>query len=670
MKELFKQLRAMTWRKSIICAIIVLVIYTAVSGFIDARILPIGLVLIIAYIIAAMVLLRFDLKTDGLVSENSAMLGITMDFVTKLRSPVIIIGFDGTINWYNTAFVAINESHLSSFGKTPADAIDPAFSPQRINQLKEGATFLLNYKGTDYEISGYSLQSNGKNFCMIVFDDRSELVKTKKQLADKNAVVALIVLDNLGDSFTFSQDKYRNATAHIAGLVSEWGKSLDGMVKEYDRDKFIVVFEEKQLQSVLNSKFDILDSIRETELDELTSPITASIGISNIKGSLAEKEDAARNALELALQRGGDQSVLKTAETTEYYGGKTKTVQKKTKIRSRTVAGDLVKHIKQSGNVLIMGHKFSDHDSIASCVAMARIASSYGKTAKIVVNLHDTNLKPIFSKMRGYNYYDGLFTDAPAAQDMIRSDTLLIICDTNNPDLFESREIYENCVSFIIIDHHRKVQEDYILPPKLAYIEPSASSASEMICEIAEYAIPSGSLTKIEAELLFAGIILDTNNFKKNTGVGTFSAALYLRSQGADPNEAQGFFRTNLDEFVYEADIESNISIYRDNIIIATTDIESSDAGQTKVVSSKSADRLLNISGVDAVFVLATVGRDINISARSTDKINVQLVMESLGGGGHFDSAGAFLRDTELSEAVELLKAEINNIIKNKTDNN
>lgn len=668
MKELFKQLRAMTWRKSIICAIIVLVIYTAVCGFIDVKILPIGLVLIIAYIIAALILLRFDLKTDGLVSENSAMLGITMDFVTKLRSPVIIVGSDGTVNWYNTAFVAINESHLSAFGKTPAEAIDAVFSPQRINQLREGATFLMNYKGTDYEISGYSLNSNGKSFCMIVFDDRSELVKTKRLLAEKNAVVALIVLDNLSDSLSFSQDKYRNATAHIAGLISEWGKKLGGMTKEYDRDKFIVVFEEKHLPGILNSKFDILDSIRETDLEELTIPITASIGISNVKGSLAEKEAAARNALELALQRGGDQAVLRTEESTEYYGGKTKTVQKMTKIRSRTVAGELVKHIKQSGNVLIMGHRFSDHDSIASCVAMARIATSYDKPVKIVVNLHDTNLKPVFSKMRGLNYYDELFTDAPSAQDMIRSDTLLIICDTNNPELFESREIYENCVNFIIIDHHRKVQEEYVIAPKLSYIEPSASSASELICEIAEYAIPSGSLTKIEAELLFSGIILDTNNFKKNTGVGTFSAALFLRAQGADPNEAQSFFRTNLDEFVYEADIERNISIYRDSIIIATSDIESDDAGQTKVVSSKSADRLLNISGVDAVFVLATVGRDINISARSTDKINVQLIMEALGGGGHFDSAGAYLRDTELSSAVEMLKTEINKTADKKAE--
>ena len=225
MKELFKQLRAMTWRKSIICAIIVLVVYTAVAGFIDAKILPLGLILIIAYIIAALILLRLDMKTDGLVSENSAMLGITMDFVTKLRSPVVIVGSDGTINWYNNAFVSINESHLSSFGKTPAEAIDPVFTPQRINQLGEGATFTLNYKGTDYEIGGYSINSNGKNFCMIVFGDVSELIRAKKQLADKNAVVALIVLDNLNDSFSFSQDKYRNATARIAGVSLICGNS-------------------------------------------------------------------------------------------------------------------------------------------------------------------------------------------------------------------------------------------------------------------------------------------------------------------------------------------------------------------------------------------------------------------------------------------------------------
>lgn len=666
MKDLLERLRAMAWRKSILCAIAVLVVYTVICGIINPMLIPLGVIIIIIYIAAALILLRRDMLTNGLDSENSAILGITLDFVTNFRSPAVILSPDGTINWYNTAFIQKSESRHSLYGKSAAETINPVFTPSRIEQLKSGATFSLNYNGVDYEVSGYSLNSAGKPYCMIVLDDKSELVNAKRELNEKNAVVAFLVLDNITESLPFSQDKYRSASARVAGIVSEWCKNLGGMIKEYERDRYMLVFEEKHLPGILSSKFDILDSIRETEIETATVPITASIGISNINGSFAEKETAARNALELALQRGGDQAVLRTASSTEYYGGRTKTVQKKTKIRSRVIAGELTDLIKQSGNVIIMGHKFCDHDSIASCVAAARIATFLGKSVKIVINLHDANLKPIFSKLRGLEYYYELFTDAPSAQDMLRSDTLLIICDTNNPELFEARELYENCINYVIIDHHRKVQEEYVIPPKLAYIEPSASSASELISEITEFAMPQGSLTKIEAELLFAGIILDTNNFKKNTGIGTFSAALFLRSQGADPNEAQSFFRTNLDEFLYEADIERNISIYRGNIIIASTDLESDNPSQTKLVSSKTADRLLNISGVEATFVLASVGRNINISARSSGKINVQLILESIGGGGHFDAAGALLRDISLEEATKLLKNSIDSFFDGK----
>lgn len=659
MKDLFEQLRKVTWRKSILCAIAVLVIYTTVCGAINPILIPVGVLIIALYICAALFLLRRDVKTNGLDAENSAILGITLDFVTNFRSPAIILSPEGIISWYNTAFISASESRRSMYGKSAAEIIDSAFTPSRIEQLQSGATFSANYNGTDYEVSGYALNSGGKQYCMIVLENKSELVRALKKLKEENTVIAFVMLDNISETLSFSQDKYRSASARVAGVISEWASGLGGMTKEYDRDKFIVVFEEKSLPGILASKFDILDRIRETEIESLVSPITASIGMSNIGGTVAEKETAARSALELALQRGGDQAVLRTENSTEYYGGKTKTVQKKTKIRSRVIAGELTELIKNSGNVIIMGHKFCDHDSIASCVAVARIATYLKKPVKIVINLHDANLKPVFSKMRGLTYYHELFTDAASAQDMLLSDTLLIICDVNNPKLFEAREIYDNCINYVIIDHHRKVQEEYAIQPKLSYIEPSASSASELVSEIAEYAMPQGSLTKTEADLLLAGIVLDTNNFRKNTGVGTFSSALFLRSQGADPVESQDFFRTTLDEFLYEADIERNITIYRETIIIASTDLASTDSSQTKLVSAKCADRLLNIAGVDATFVLAQVGQNVNVSARSAGKINVQLIVETLGGGGHFDAAGTLLRDISLSEANAMIKNAI-----------
>lgn len=666
LKELLAQLRAVIWRKSIVCAVAMLIIYTVICGIKAPALIPVGIGITALYLAASLIMFRRDLRAGGLTSDNGAILGITLDFVTKFRYPAFIVNADGIINWYNAAFITTTEARRSLYGKSAAEVISASFTPARIEQLSSGATFTLEYDGTGYEVSGYALVSGGKSYCMIVMNDISALIDARQKLAEKNVVVAFLILDNINESLQFSQDKYRSVSAHAAGLISEWVRAAGGMTKEYDRDKYIIVFEEKALPAILAAKFDILDKIRETEIDTVTVPITASIGISCIPGTLAEKEASARGALELALQRGGDQAVLRTASSTEYYGGRTKTVQKKTKIRSRVIAAELTELIRKSGNVMIMGHRFSDHDSIASCVAIARIAACCGKTAKIAVNLHDANLKAVFSKMRGLTYYSDLFIDAPTAQDMLRSDTLLIICDVNNPDLFEARELYENCVNFAVIDHHRKIQEDGGIEPKLSYIEPSASSTSELVSEIVEYAVPQGSLTKIEAELLFAGIILDTNNFSKKTGVGTFGAALFLRSQGADPSEAQSFFKANLDDFLYEADIEKNISIYRDRIMIACTDAESNNPSQIKLVASRSANRLLGIAGIEASFVLSVIGRDVSISGRSAGKLNVQLILESLGGGGHFDAAGALVRDTSLDGAQRMLKDAIDRYLGEK----
>lgn len=667
MKEFFEQLKLLLKRKSIATATVMLCIMTIVCTVVKPVFFPAGLVITACYIALNMLIAKQSSGEKDISVQASTTLGIPLDFVNNLHLPTIILGADGAIIWYNQAFVSASSIHSSIYGKNAAEEINPMFTQSCISQLIEGVIFPLKFNEREYDAIGHKLTNGGKDFCVVLLDDKTELCEAKKTLSEKNAVVSFILLDNLGEASAFAQEKYRDASARAAGIISEWAKNLSGFVKEYERDKYIVVFEEKQLDSILSSKFDILDAIREIEIEDVSVPITASIGLTNIDGTFAEKERNARAALELALQRGGDQAVFKTASSTEYYGGKTKTVQKKTKIRSRVIAGELVSLIKQSGNVILMGHKFCDHDSIASCVAVSRIAQYFGKETKIVVNIHDTNLKPIFQKMRGHTYYHELFTDAASAQDLIRSDTLLIICDTNNPELFESHEIYEACINYCILDHHRKNQEEYVIPPKLSYIEPSASSASELITEIAEYAIPEGTLTKVEAELLFAGMVLDTDNFKKNTGTKTFSAALFLRSQGADPGEAQEFFKTNFNDFKFEADIENNISVYRENILIAASSTAPETPGQAKLVSSKTANRLLSISGISATFVLATVGNDVNISARSDGTINVQLILEKLGGGGHFDAAGALIQDTTAEEAIAALKKSIDEFL-NKTN--
>lgn len=656
MKEMLQQLKNMMRNKSILCALAIFCIYAVICGAKNKLLLFFGLAFIVIYIAAMYFILKSDSRSEGVLTESSKISGITLDFVMSFNSPAIAVNDSGIIIWYNKAFIAVSQYNKSMYGRNIADVVSNTFTSQRIEQMKAGAVITLDYNNVTYDVSGYKLNSHGKSYCMTVWNDKTELLNTKRELEESNLIVCFVMIDNISEVMPYIQEKYRTVSVHVAELLDSWCETFGGIIKEYEKDKYMVILEEKNLSNVISSKFDILDKIRETTLNDINIPITASIGLAKIKGSLSEKENTAKRALELALQRGGDQAVVKTESSTEYYGGKTKTVQKKTKIRSRIVAGDLVNLIKESSNVLVMGHKFADHDCIAACMAAARIAISLGKTANVIVNIHDANLKPIFSKMLKSSIYPDLFTDNVSAQDTIRSDTLLIICDVNNPVHFEAPDVYENCKNVVIIDHHRKTQE-FEKVPVLAYIEPSASSASELMCEILEQAVQPGTLAKTEAELLFAGMLLDTKNFTKNTGVRTFGAALYLRGEGADPNEARKLFRTSVSDFLREIKFESNVIIYKDSIAIAAYGGESNSSD--KIAAAKAADKLLEIEGVDAAFVACAIGSNVHISARSNGKINVQLILEEFEGGGHFDAAGAQISDTDITSALNLLKQAI-----------
>ena len=369
------------------------------------------------------------------------------------------------------------------------------------------------------------------------------------------------------------------------------------------------------------------------------------------------KERAARQALDLALQRGGDQAVLKLRDNaTEYYGGKSKTVQKRTKIRSRIIATEVKNLILKASNVIVMGHRFADHDSIGSSIGMARFAMQYSSKVNIVVNTRDSNLKGIFKKLSDIEEYKNIFISGTDAQDLITSSTLLIITDVNNVRQFEAPELFENIANIVIIDHHRQSAE-FMVKPSVTYIEPSASSASELVCEMLEQQMEPGTLLKEEAELLFAGIILDTKQFANNTGPRTFAAAHYLRSEGANPAEAQMLFRAGLDDFKREIKYEINTFVYRD--IIAFSYIEENATQEDKIAAAKAADRLLTLDGILASFVLCRIDQTVHISARSSGTVNVQLITEKLNGGGHFDMAGAQVKDSTIKDTFVRLKEVI-----------
>jgi c-di-AMP phosphodiesterase-like protein len=319
------------------------------------------------------------------------------------------------------------------------------------------------------------------------------------------------------------------------------------------------------------------------------------------------------------------------------------------------MANELAGHIKHSSNVLIMGHKFPDNDSIGACVGMARFTASYECETNIIVNIHDVNIKSALNKLRGLEEYKDIFIDEAMALDKIKSDTFIIALDVNNPAHFESEAVFKNAYKTAIIDHHRKTAE-YIKEPDLVYIKPSASSASELVAEILEQSLAPGELLKEEGELLLAGIILDTKSFSRNTGPRTFSAAMYLNGEGANPVEALSLFKIEVSEFTKEAQFESKSDIITYKNVIAISIYEEEASLSDKTTGAKMADRMLNIDGVEASFVIFRIGDAVHISARSLGKINVQLVLEALGGGGHFDAAGAQVRNKGLRDVLIMLK--------------
>ena len=610
---------------------------------------------------------------------------IPLDLIYKFRFPVLISDSNGYILWHNNIaadFLSPEDSGKNKPGilwKSVAAISGNQISPEKFyaadarskNQPETenqesfsviGVFINGRYFGVSmypFEITqGTSLENLNVN--VFIFSDTTELESLRLEIEMKDPAVAYFMIDNLDEANQKMQDKYRSASGAVSDLLNEIIKNCGGVIKEYNKDKYMCLIENKDLKNFARSKFGILDMVRDIKIEELNMPVTVSGGVSNISGSLFEKEAAARHALDLALQRGGDQVVVKGLSSTEFFGGKTKTVQKRTKVRSRVIAGELAEHVKSSSNILIMGHKYADNDSIGACVGIARFAMSVIEECEvnIIVNIHDINIKSALLRLRGLEEYRDIFIDETAALDKITAETLLVIVDVNNPQIFESEAVYKNAYKCAVIDHHRKIIE-YSKAPDIEYIEPSASSASELVAEILEQTLAPGKLLKEEAELLLAGIFLDTKNFSRDTGTRTFSAALYLRGEGANPSDALALFKTNVEEFTKEAQFESNIIIYRNSIAISIVEEEASI--NDKTAGAKAADRMLSIDGIAASFVIFKAGDTVHISARSLPlgKINVQIILEAFGGGGHFDVAGARVKNSSLKDVSILLKKTI-----------
>lgn len=653
---------------SIAVSVVFFGIYALIVSFSSLNPLLVGAVMLACLVAAefAALYLYSHLRFGAVIESDekiSPLLGnITLDFILKLYMPVVICDEAGRIIWYNGAFTKLANSREVLYTKY-FDTITDITVDQILDSTTSAADDITANDGVEttaydraFKIKGYKITSQGKNYVITVWNEQTELRQLSKRLSEEETVIAYVMIDNLDELMQFVQEKYRSAAAEVDAILKDWADSVGGILKEYERDKFIFLFESRYLSEFIERKFDVLDKIREVRIGEGSMPITVSIGISSTKGSLYDKDREAHASLDLALQRGGDQVVVRNAHNTEFYGGRTKTVQRRTKVRARVVANQLTLSMATANNVLIMGHKNPDYDSIGACVGIARLAMFCGVKANIVVDPDDANIKRATARVAALHEYDGVFVDSITGQDMIHPDTLLVIVDVNNPAQFESPDIADNVATTAIIDHHRKTGE-YKNQPIISYIEPSASSCCELVSEMLEQALPVGSLHREEADILYSGILLDTKQFSRNTGVRTFSAALYLRSEGANPSEVQRFFESDIDDFMREAKFSMNVITYRQ--IFAISMSEGEGTAQDRVAAAKAADKLLSVSGVMASFALVMIDDCVHISARSSGNVNVQLILERMGGGGYYEAAGAFLKNITMAAALTSLKEAI-----------
>ena len=581
-----------------------------------------------------------------LMQKSSTMLRDT-------SAPIVLFDSYGTVLWCNTAMRQLLTEAINPITYN----ISEVFGRGLNLDANEQHPFV--YGERMFTIESFTLSDKNDGIYMMSFRDITALCEYKDRYNDERTAVAYITIDNVEDVFQYVHEKFSDAVSKIDEKLKAWAESIDGIIKSYDTDKYIMLFDSVHLDRLINERFSILDDIRDTRVGDGVS-ITVSIGVSRVEGTLKERESNARDAVDMALQRGGDQAVYKSEETIEYYGGRTKSVYKRSNVRSRTFTAQLMANMSRADNVIIMGHRYGDFDSFGASIGIARLAALCGTKANIAIDLRDKNLAHCISLMQNLDEYEKTFVDSAEALDFVGPDTVVVLVDVNNLARAQFPDIAEKVATIAVIDHHRKTIE---LPETvtLSYIDPTASSACELVGEMLESAISSQSLLKEEADMLLAGILLDTKQFTRNTGTRTFAVAQYLRGAGADPSDVYDFFKTTTSELSKEAHFHTAITTYRDRFAISACDGETDES--YRVIASKAADKMLTLQGIDAAFTLVRIGEQIHISGRSNGEVNVQLILEKLNGGGHFDVAGAQVDSDSVISVLETLKASIDDYI-------
>lgn len=605
--------------------------------------------------------------------EFATQYGAVQNVLLKeLTAPYLIVLESGKIIWMNDCFTKLVKNNEAKYLENYISDL------KGVNlHLEEGKTFTREVKleDRDYEVK-FSRISIGKldsteampqlpsgkdYFIAVYFQDITELKKYIQVNEEQKLVAGLIYIDNY-DEIMESVEEVRQSllVALIDRKINQYISNVDGLAKKMEKDKYFIVFKKKYFEKMKADRFSVLEDVKTVNIGNEV-PATLSIGLGLSNDTYIQSYNYARVSIDLALARGGDQAIVKTASGIDYYGGKRDQTSRNTRVKARVKAEAIREFIAVKDRVLIMGHKIGDADSFGAAMGIYRAAVEMKKEAHIVLNDITAAIRPLYDVFqKNASYPEDLFLSSKNVQEYAGKNAMVVVVDTNKPEMTECQELLKLTETIVVLDHHRQGSE-VIEGAVLSYIEPYASSTSEMVAELLQYIVDDVRLPGLEASSLYAGIMVDTNNFMNRAGVRTFEAAAFLRRSGADITFVRKLFREDMDTYRAKAQIISSAEVFHDVYAIAVG--ENMGIDSPTLVGAQAANELLDIGNVKASFVFTKYNGKIYVSARAIDEVNVQIIMERIGGGGHINTAGAQFAHTDMGKAIETLKETINVMI-------
>ena len=602
---------------------------------------------------------------------------IQRKLLRDLDLPYALLDDSGKVIWTNIAFE--NVVHQPKGYNKSITGLFPTITRDRLpdDSGVDEAQYELEYEGNEYvakfrkiplgEIVDHSDMIEAGDYdgflIAVYLFDETALHIALQEVDDQSLAVGMIYLDNYEEALNSVEEVRRSLlTALIDRKVNKYISAQDGICKKLEKDKYLIILRKKALAQLQETRFDLLEEVKTVNIGNEMA-VTLSIGIGMDGLSYAQNYEFARNAIDLALGRGGDQAVLKTPESITYYGGKSQQKEKNTRVKARVKAHALREIITSKDRVIVMGHRIPDVDCFGAAVGIYRIAQALGRKTNIVLNDVTTSIQPMVDLFRNNPEYDAdMIISSQQAIEVAGSNAVLVVVDVNKPSITECPDLLRFCKSIVVLDHHRQGTET-IENATLSYVEPYASSTCEMVSEILQYTYDNIKMRTEEADCMYSGIMIDTNNFLSKTGVRTFEAAAFLRRSGADVTRVRKLFREDAAEYKARADAVSQAEIYKQYFAISVCTAD--DLPSPTVIGAQAANELLNIKGIKASFVLTDYQGKIYVSARSIDEVNVQIIMERMGGGGHMNIAACQMDGTGLAEAIGILKRTIDHMLEN-----